>query len=217
MKRTRIKICGITNIDDALAAIDAGVDALGFNNYEKSPRYLPLSEMNQIVKQLPPYVTIVGLFVNATEAFVREACQRVSFDLLQFSGDETSEFCAQFDLPYMKAVRVKSLEQLNIEVSNNPESQGFLFDAHEPKLFGGTGKTFDWKMLQQRERGTGMSDYSVVLAGGLTPENVGSAITTVRPFAVDVSSGVESAPGKKDRTKIQSFISAAIAADRSSS
>ena len=213
--RTRVKICGITNIEDALEAINAGVDALGFNNYEKSPRYLPLSEINQIVEQLPPYVTIVGLFVNATAAFVREACHRVSFDLLQFSGDETSEFCAQFDVPYMKAIRVKSLEQLNIEVANNPESQGFLFDAHEPKLFGGTGKTFDWKMLQERERGPGVNDYSVVLAGGLTPENVGSAITTVGPYAVDVSSGVESAPGKKDPAKIKSFISAATAADRS--
>ena len=215
--RTRVKICGITNIEDALHAINAGADALGFNNYEQSPRYLPLSEINQIVEQLPPYVTIVGLFVNATEAFVREACHRVSFDLLQFSGDETSEFCAQFELPYMKAIRVKSLEQLNIEVANNPESQGFLFDAHEPKLFGGTGKTFDWEMLRQRERAPSTNDYSVVLAGGLTPDNVGSAITAVRPYAGDVSSGVESAPGKKDRARIESFISAATAADRSSS
>jgi len=216
-QRTRVKICGITNLEDAQVAIEAGADALGFNNYEKSPRYLPFHEMNQIVEQLPPYVTIVGLFVNAEEAFVREACSRVRFDLLQFSGDEENEFCSRFDLPFMKAVRVQSLEQLNSQVAGYPKSQGFLFDAHEPKLYGGTGKTFDWTMLNERSRSAGGHDYSTVLAGGLTPENVALAITTVRPYAVDVSSGVEQAPGQKDRSKIESFISAVETADRSSS
>jgi phosphoribosylanthranilate isomerase len=203
---TRVKICGITNLADAQAAVAAGADALGFNFYEGSPRHVSLKTAAEISKQLPPFAMRAGVFVNAPEEFVTRAIGECSLSLLQFHGDEPPEFCVQFGLMSMKAFRirdVKSLKELPLF-----QTDAYLLDAFSPEARGGTGERFNWALAIEAQK----FGKPIFLAGGLTPENVADAVRTVRPFGVDVSSGVESAPGKKDHAKIRAFIAAARSA-----
>lgn len=194
----KIKICGITNLDDALAAAELGADALGFNFFRESPRYVSPEKAAEIIYQLPPFTTAVGVFVNETEDRVREI-QKVGITVLQFHGDETPEFCERFEGRVMKAFQIKDAESLH-SIVHYPVS-AVLLDAHKEGLRGGTGTTFDWNLAKQVA-----SAKRVVLAGGLTPENVAQAIKTVRPYAVDVAGGVEKGKGIKDFEKMKKFI-----------
>jgi phosphoribosylanthranilate isomerase len=203
---TRVKICGITNLADALAAAEAGADALGLNFYEKSPRHISLKTAAEISKQLPPFVMRVGLFVNAPEELVTRAIGECSLTLLQFHGDEPPEFCTQFGLMSMKAFRIRDAESLK-ELPKFA-TDAWLLDAYSPDTRGGTGETFNWDLAVEAQK----FGKPIFLAGGLTPENVAAAVRKVKPFGVDVSSGVESSPGKKDPAKIRAFVAAATAA-----
>lgn len=202
VSRTRVKICGITRVEDALAAADAGADAIGLVFYAKSPRNITLEQARRIVATLPPFVVSVGLFVNPVAAEVDAAIRLVGLDMLQFHGDESPEFCEGFSRPYIKALRMKADADPAAFASCHPVARGLLLDAWEQERFGGTGHTFDWQRIKPF---AGAS--RIILAGGLTPANVAEAITTVRPWAVDVSSGVEQAPGIKSAERIHSFIS----------
>jgi phosphoribosylanthranilate isomerase len=199
---TRIKICGITNLADAQAAVAAGADALGFNFYEGSPRHVSLKTAAEISKQLPPFVMRAGVFVNAEADLVTRAIGECNLSLLQFHGDEPPEFCTQFGLMSMKAFRIRDVESLK-EIPNYP-TDAYLLDAYSPEARGGTGEKFNWNLAIEAQK----FGKPVFLAGGLTPENVADAVRKVRPFGVDVSSGVESSPGKKDHAKIRAFIAA---------
>lgn len=207
----RVKICGITSLDDALAAADAGVDALGFNFYAKSPRYVSLAKAAGIMKKMPPFVSRVGVFVNPSQGEVERALASARFDWLQFHGDEDADFVSRFpgDM-VIKAVRVsdkKDLKGLNAFRG----CAAFLLDAYSAEAYGGTGKAFRWDIaLEAKKR----YQRPVILAGGLTPQNVAEAVKKVKPWAVDTASGVESAPGKKDREKVRQFVAAAKATQR---
>jgi phosphoribosylanthranilate isomerase len=200
--KTRVKICGITNHADAQAAVEAGADALGFNFYEKSPRHISLEKAAEISKQLPPFVMRVGVFVNAPEDFVLRTIREGNLTMLQFHGDEPPEFCTQFGLMTMKAFRIRDAESL--KQIPNYQTEAYLLDAHSKSGLGGTGETFNWDLAVEAQK----LGKPIFLAGGLTPENVAGAVRQVQPFAVDVSSGVESAPGKKDAAKVRAFIAA---------
>ncbi|MDP1996919.1 MAG: phosphoribosylanthranilate isomerase [Gallionella sp.] len=204
---TRVKICGITRVEDALAAAQAGADAIGLVFYEHSPRHVDIVQAAQLAAALPPFVTSVGLFVNADEAFVREVLANVPLDLLQFHGDESPEYCAQFDRPYLKAIRVKSGVDLLQCAAHFHTAKGLLLDAHVEGIPGGTGATFDWSLIPQA------LPLPVILSGGLNAENVAAAIEQVRPYAVDVSSGVEVSKGVKDAAKIARFLQEVKRAD----
>ena len=197
--RTRIKICGIKHLDDALKAIECGADAIGLIFVEKSPRYASLTDARVIAESLPPFVTVVGLFMNASEEVVREALKVVPLNLLQFHGDESPEFCEQFDMPYIKVLRMRENVNVVAFAQEYPNAAGILLDTFTA-AGGGSGQTFDWGLIPE--------DMPVpfILAGGLNPENVASAVKTVKPYAVDVSSGVESEPAIKDHKKIEQFI-----------
>ena len=203
---TRIKICGITRAEDALAAAYSGADAIGLVFYERSPRHVSLARATQLAAALPPFITVVGLFVNADAAFVREVLGSVPLDVLQFHGDESPEFCGQFGKPYLKAIRVKEGVDLLQCASDFCDAQGLLLDAHVEGIPGGTGATFDWTLIPEE------LPLPVILSGGLDVENVAAAIEQVRPYAVDVSSGVEASKGIntlkgiKDAAKIAAFI-----------
>ena len=201
----RVKICGITRLEDALFAAQAGADALGFVFYEKSPRYISSEQAATICRALPPFVTRVGLLVDASVEFVQSVLQAVPLDLLQFHGNETPAFCAQFDKPYMKAVRVQPTTNLLKYAADFAAASALLLDAYVPGLPGGTGEAFDWQLIPKK------FPMPVVLSGGLTPQNVRDAIQQTRPWAVDVSSGVESAKGIKDQSRIAQFIANAKA------
>ena len=210
---TRIKICGITRAEDALAAAYSGADAIGLVFYERSPRHVSLARATQLVAALPPFITVVGLFVNADAVFVREALESVPLDVLQFHGDESPEFCGQFGKPYLKAIRVKEGVDLLQCASDFCDAQGLLLDAHVEGIPGGTGATFDWTLIPEK------LPLPVILSGGLDVENVAAAIKQVRPYAVDVSSGVEASKGIntlkgiKDAAKIARFIQEVKRAD----
>lgn len=204
---TRIKICGITRVEDALAAARSGADAIGLVFYERSPRHVGIAQAVQLAAALPPFVTTVGLFVNAEAAFVREVLRAVPLDVLQFHGDESPEYCAQFSKPYLKAIRVKAGVDLLQCASDFCGAKGLLLDAHVEGIPGGTGATFDWTLIP------GNLPLPVILSGGLDPENVAAAIQQVRPYAVDVSSGVEASKGIKDAAKIAAFINEVKRAD----
>lgn len=196
-----VKICGITNKEDAWTAIEAGADALGFNFYPKSPRYLDPEEAIKLIEDIPPNVLKVGVFVNEKESLVRDLCQYLSLDYLQFHGDETPYYCEQFATPYWKAFRLKDEKTFDLMKKYHPEY--FLVDAYVEKAFGGTGVVTNWDLAREAK------NYGkVILAGGLAPENIEAAIRAVRPEGVDVASGVESTPGKKDAQKVEAFISA---------
>ena len=197
---TRVKICGITRVEDAQAAARSGADAIGLVFYQRSPRHVSIAQAKLLAGALPPFVTIVGLFVNAEAAFVREVLANVALDLLQFHGDETPEYCAQFSRPYLKAIRVKAGVDLLQCAADFRSAQGLLLDAHVEGIPGGTGSAFDWALIP------GKLPLPVILSGGLDAENVAAAIEQVRPYAVDVSSGVEAGKGIKDAAKVAAFI-----------
>jgi phosphoribosylanthranilate isomerase len=199
---TKVKICGITNPADAQAAVDAGADALGFIFYEKSPRYIRLTDAAAISRPLAPFIMRVGVFVNAPEEFVLSAISECGLTLLQFHGDESPEFCGQFGIMTMKAFRVHGLETL--QQIPQYATDAYLLDAYSSTTLGGTGEKFNWDLAVEAQK----FGKPIFLAGGLTAENVAGAIRKVRPFGVDVSSGVESAPGIKDHAKIKAFIAA---------
>jgi phosphoribosylanthranilate isomerase len=204
---TRIKICGITNTADGQAAVAAGADVIGFIYYEKSPRYVALNTAAEISRGLPHFTMRVGVFVNAPEETIVRAIADCGLTMLQFHGDEPPEFCSQFGLMSMKAFRVHGPETL--EQIPKYETDAYLLDAYSSTTLGGTGEKFNWDLaVAAQEFGK-----PIFLAGGLTPENVADAIRKVHPFGVDVSSGVEYAPGKKDHAKIKAFIDAARAAE----
>ena len=187
--RTRVKICGLTRAQDAEAAVAAGADALGFVFYAPSPRNVAVTKAAEIVRRLPPYVTSVGLFVNATADEIARIIGEVGIDLLQFHGAEPPEFCAAHQRPWMRAVRMKPETDLAAEAERFAGGRGLLLDAYRPGVPGGTGETFDWARIPPA-----LASH-IVLAGGLTPENVGRAVREVKPYAVDVSGGVEAEKG----------------------
>ena len=203
---TRIKICGITRVEDALAAAHCGADAIGLVFYERSPRHVGIAQAAQLAAALPPFITVVGLFVNAEAVFVREALAQVPLDLLQFHGDESPEYCAQFGKPYIKAIRIKAGVDLLQCASDFRGAKGLLLDAHVEGVPGGTGATFDWTLIPKD------LPLPVILSGGLDAENIAAGIEQVRPYAVDVSSGVEASKGIntqkgiKDAAKVARFI-----------
>lgn len=199
----RVKICGITRLQDLHAACDAGADALGFVFYEKSPRHLSIAAAAVLLRELPPFVQGIGLFVNAEPAFVEAVLQAVPLDLLQFHGDETPADCARFGRPYIKAVRVNRESDLLKCAADFDAARGLLLDAWVPGMPGGTGERFDWSLIPPA------LPTPVILSGGLTPDNVAEAVQRVRPWAVDVSSGVEATKGIKDAHKIAQFIAKA--------
>jgi len=204
---TRVKICGITSLEDAEAAVAAGADALGFVFYEPSPRYIDVDEAGRICRQLGPFVTLVGLFVNAPEDVVRETLDQVPLHLLQFHGDEGRKYCEQFGRPYLKALRMKPGLDVHAAIDSYPSAAGILLDAYRKGVPGGTGESFDWQRVPRR------AARPIVLAGGLNPDNVSQAIAQTAPYGVDVSGGVEAAPGRKDFEKVVAFITNAKSGD----
>jgi phosphoribosylanthranilate isomerase len=201
--KTRVKICGITNLADARVAVEAGADAIGFVFYEKSPRLVSLKTAAEISKQLPPFVMRVGVFVNESEDFVLRAIGECNLTMLQFHGDEPPEFCTQFGLISMKAFRIRDAESLK----KIPDylTDAYLLDAFSSTTLGGTGEKFNWDLAVAAQK----FGKPIFLAGGLTPENVAEAVKKVHPFGVDVSSGVEISSEKKDHAKVKAFIKAA--------
>jgi phosphoribosylanthranilate isomerase len=197
----RVKICGITRTEDALFAAHNGASAIGLVFYAPSPRYIEPDAAAQIVRALPPFVTAVGLFVDATEEEVRAVSARARIQLLQFHGAESPQFCARFDLPYMKAVRVRPGVDLLQYALDFDDAQALLLDAYQEGLHGGTGATFDWALIPPS------LPLPIVRSGGLDPDNVRDAVRAVEPWAVDVSSGVEARKGIKDPAKVAAFIS----------
>lgn len=197
---TRVKICGITRVEDALAAAHSGANAIGLVFYEKSPRHVSIAQAAHLAAALPPFVTVVGLFVNAEAALVREVLAGVPLDLLQFHGDESPEYCAQFAKPYLKAIRVKAGVDLLQCAAQFSTAKGLLLDAYVEGVPGGTGASFDWALIPEK------LPLPVILSGGLDAENVAAAIERVQPYAVDVSSGVEAGKGIKDAAKIARFM-----------
>lgn len=198
--RTRVKICGITRAEDALEAVRQGADAIGLVFYTNSPRNVTLAQAAEIVSKVPAFVTVVGLFVDAEPAFIQEVLSSVKLDLLQFHGDETPSACRQYSRPYMKAIRVKNGTNLVQYATDYADAKALLLDAFADGVPGGTGLVFDWSLIPQS------LSLPVVLAGGLNAENVGLAIEQVRPYAVDVSGGVEASKGIKDVAKIAAFM-----------
>ncbi len=190
--RTRVKICGITRAQDATAAAQLGVDALGLVFYEKSPRNLSCQQAQAVVQVLPGFVSSVALFLNPSESQVKQVLTEVNIDLLQFHGNETPEFCESFGRPYIKAMGVDRLDDLPAESERYASARSILLDSHVQGAAGGTGEVFDWDQIPDSLR------QKIILAGGLNPDNVARAITEIEPYAVDLSSGVESAPGIKD-------------------
>ncbi|MBC9072210.1 phosphoribosylanthranilate isomerase [Thauera sp. CAU 1555] len=206
MSRTRIKICGLTRPDDVRAAVDAGADAIGLVFYPPSPRHVELAQAATLAALIPPFVTTVGLFVNADEAQVRRVLDAVPLQLLQFHGDESEAECARFGRPWIKAARMRPGVDLLEFAACHPGARGILVDAFVDG-YGGGGKVFDWSLIPDG------FDRPLVLSGGLTPDNVSEAVRRVRPWAVDVSSGVESAKGIKDARLITAFIAGVRNAD----
>lgn len=198
--RTRVKICGITNVEDALVAVKHGADAIGLVFFNASPRNVTIQQAADIARVIPPFVSVVGLFVNANSSFIHDVITNVGLDLIQFHGDEKQADCTPYNLPFIKAVRVKPDTNLVQYAADFPDAKALLLDAYTEGVAGGTGQVFDWKLIPHN------IDKPIILAGGLKVENVGLAIQTVRPYAVDISGGVESAKGIKDAAKIAAFM-----------
>ena len=196
----RVKICGITSPEQAEMVQQAGADALGLVIYEPSPRYVDVAKAAEIRSAIKSPALAVALLVNATEALVNRVIEQVQPDLLQFHGDESPEFCHQFNYPFIRAVRMRPGLNVDSEVAAYRAQGGFLFDAWSDDLYGGTGHSFDWSRLPTSR------DYPLILAGGLTVDNVADAVSLIRPAMVDVSGGVESAPGIKDRSLVEAFV-----------
>ncbi len=198
--RVRVKICGITSVQDALTAVKHGADAIGLVFYAPSSRNVSIAQAQEIARQIPAFVSVVGLFVNAEASFVNKVISQVKINLLQFHGDETPVACSQFSLPFIKAIRVKpdtNLIQCAIDFS---AAKALLLDTYTEGLMGGTGHVFDWDLIPKQMA------KPVILAGGLTADNVAQAIQKVQPYAVDVSGGVEMSKGIKDTDKIAAFM-----------
>ena len=210
--RTRVKICGITNVSDAQTVVAAGADAIGLVFYAPSSRNIDMAIACQIANSIPAFVTRVGLFVNSNPSDIHETLRQVPLSLLQFHGDETPDYCEQFDLPYIKALRVGQKEgglngeSLRKEIESHKKASGVLLDTYHQASPGGTGEKFDWNLVPKIE-------MPIILAGGLSVINVAAAIQSVKPYAVDVSGGVESAPGTKDPDRIRAFLKAVQDAD----
>ena len=206
--RTRIKICGITNQEDARIAIASGADAIGLVFYPASPRAVSIEQAAQIAAVVPPFVSIVALFVDELAEAVHRILDRVQVDLLQFHGDEDAEYCRQFGRPWIKALRVRPDSDVHAACEAYPGARGVLLDTWQEGVPGGTGRTFDWRLAS--------SDLPLpmILAGGLRAQNVGAAIVALQPVAVDVSGGVEKSPGIKDGAKIREFVAAVRTADQ---
>jgi phosphoribosylanthranilate isomerase len=200
VKPVRVKICGITTVDAARAAVAAGADAIGLVFYAASPRAVVIEQARAIAYAVGPFVTTTGLFVDADPVFVHSVLAQVPLQLLQFHGDETCAYCDTFQRPYMKALRMKPELDVQERIVDYPTASAILLDAYRPGVPGGTGETFDWLRVPKN------SPKPIILAGGLTPDNVSGAIAATDVYGVDVSGGVESAPGKKDRSKVEMFI-----------
>ena len=198
----RVKICGLTRRQDVSVAVKAGVDALGFVFAERSKRMVGSAEAKKLVQNVPAFVSRVGLFMDQEAAIIADVLQNVPLSLLQFHGSEDAAFCRQFGLPYVKALSIADGQALRRAEQNYFDAAGLLLDSHAPGGAGGTGEVFDWSEIPEIR-------LPLVLAGGLTPENVGRAVQQVKPWAVDVSSGVEDAPGQKSAVKMQAFINEA--------
>lgn len=198
----RCKVCGITRPQDALAAARLGVDAIGLVFFAGSKRYVNVTQAKAVVEVLPPFVSVVGLFVNATVAEVESVLQQVPLDVLQFHGDEQAAFCRQFARPYIKAIRVSAKADVNQAIAAYADARALLFDAAIPGHYGGTGQGFDWSMLPAH------IPMPWVLSGGLNADNVGDAIAQTQAVAVDLSSAVECAPGIKDAAKMAALMAA---------
>ncbi|MCG7974526.1 MAG: phosphoribosylanthranilate isomerase [Candidatus Thiodiazotropha taylori] len=205
--RTRIKICGITRTEDALTATRLGADAIGLVFYPPSPRSVSPEQAQRIVKSLPPFVTVVGLFVNEDRAVIEQILNQVPLDLLQFHGDESAEDCSGFGRPWIKAIRMRQETDLLSLERQYADASGLLLDTYQAGVPGGTGKTFDWDLVPESLAGR------VILAGGLNSENVTRAVASLHPYAVDVSGGVEAAKGIKDAAKIEAFITGVMRGD----
>ncbi len=198
--RTRVKICGFTQTDDALYAAYCGADAIGLVFYPPSPRHVDISQARRIVSALPPFVSVVGLFVDAAEEQVREVLNQIPIDLLQFHGEETADYCRSFARPYIKAVSMRDDVDVQQVAKEHAAAAGLLLDAYHPATKGGTGNRFDWSRIPPE------CDRPIILAGGLTAENVRLALEIVRPYGLDVSSGVESTKGIKETIKMKAFL-----------
>ena len=202
MSNVRSKICGITRIEDALAAAEAGADAIGFVFYAKSPRAVDVRQARAIIAELPPFVTTVGLFVNASRCELNEILEVVALDLLQFHGDENPQDCEGYHRPWIKALRVRPSDDLEAACQLYAGARGILLDTYVAGVPGGTGEAFDWSLVPAH------LSKPIILAGGLSADNVGQAIAQVRPYAVDVSGGVEQGKGIKDAATIEAFMRA---------
>lgn len=203
-KRTRVKICGITNIKDARNVVEAGADAIGLVFYQKSPRFVDIKSAGEIVESIAPFINCVGLFVDADEQYIRDVLETVAIDTLQFHGQETEQACALYNKPYIKAVRMSENIVLSKQVNDYASAKALLLDTYVKDMPGGTGKSFDWDRIPKN------LDKPIILAGGLDANNVKEAISHVHPYAVDVSGGVESEKGKKDINKVNNFIREAM-------
>ncbi len=210
--RTRVKICGITRCEDAQLVVDAGVDAIGLVFYEKSPRFVSIKFAAEISQIIPAFVSRVALFKDAEQQMIESVLEQVEIDLIQFHGSETADYCEQFNRPYIKAIGMKGAEHdvsfLLANVEKYQSAKALLLDGHAPGEAGGSGESFDWASIAAVTNAT--ANKPIVLAGGLTPDNVKQAIDMVHPYAVDVSSGVECSPGIKDKDKVAAFMQQVI-------
>jgi phosphoribosylanthranilate isomerase len=203
----KIKICGITNLDDALAAAEFGADALGFNFYKKSPRAIEPQRASEIIAQLPPFIVPIGIFVNEREDRIREIAALAGLQVIQLHGDETPEFCQRFGSRVIKAFQVKDKESL--KHMSHYRVSAYLLDSYREGVRGGTGTTFDWHLAVVAK-----TFGRIILAGGLTPDNVAEAVKLVQPYGIDVAGGVEREKGVKDHVKLRTFITEARRASR---
>lgn len=208
MFRTRVKICGITNLEDANHAVSRGADALGLVFYESSPRCVNLQQASEIASCMPAFVNMVGLFVDAKPDYIRQVMEVVPIDMLQFHGNEQETECVQYGMHYIKAIRMREDMDIVRVIGDYPTARAILLDTYHPKIPGGTGERFDWGRVP-----AGLN-RPIILAGGLNAANVGSAIKTLSPYAVDVSGGVEFEKGKKDPEKVSAFFNAVNLANK---
>lgn len=198
--RTRVKICGFTRAEDAVIAAGLGVDAIGLVFYPPSPRNVAIEQAVAITQALPAFVSVVGLFVDAEPEFIKNVLSQVSIDCLQFHGEESPEACRLYGKPFIKAIRMKADTNLSELAKQYADAAGLLLDAYHPGIQGGTGNAFDWELIKNQGK------LPIILAGGLSPDNAELAVQQVRPYALDVSSGVEAEKGIKDATKMAEFI-----------
>ena len=208
--KTRIKVCGITSVADALAAVDAGADAIGLVFYDNSPRCVSIARARDIAACVPPFISVVGLFVDADNEFMQAVLEQVPLTLLQFHGNEPDSWCQRWNRQYIKALRVRPEMSVKQAVAQYPGASGVLLDAYRKGVPGGTGEAFDWRLIP------GSLEKPVILAGGLDATNVAEAIERVAPFAVDVSSGVELEPGVKNHDALRAFARAVVSESRKS-